>query len=138
MPSLQIGNRVQVTDKNLMSCLLAVGCVPFGADHISKFRGDKDLDAFNFALRSQCGKFETIDLAMIFASAWGNGDTWIEDNPDHPFAYAMVALWNRIQIQNTFRDKAPTVFIAKGKSVAVLEPHMVPHQEQEILRKIGA
>ena len=134
---MRLIDRVQVSDKNLYACLLTMGVLPFSSDHIRKLRGDTSYDVFEFELTTQCGKYKTDELARIFETAWHDGGKWFEENPNHPFAYAMLSLWNRIKVQEAFQHHKPSIFIQKGASVAMIDPLVKESSQQEILRRIG-
>ena len=119
-------------DVRLAAALLAVGVAPqFKQVGLQVVRADRpgNWQEFFFESVSDNGKWQTRDLV----NAWREGMSWIDKNPDHPFAYIMAAMANHRDLGRYLSNGNEMAFLKKGKSVAMLPMNASASIEADIL-----
>ena len=86
---------------------------------------------YDFYFRAVCGRgiYQTADLI----DWWKEGEDFVKRERDHPFAYVMAALLNWKVAREYVDERAPLVFLRKGKQVGMLPLNASARQEEEIL-----
>lgn len=98
---------VHIRNLDLASCLTAVG-VALRKDppytHVRLANGE-DQFTFNFESRDSDGQFTTMELAEAFRQDM----RFIDENPVHPFTFAMCALKNQRNLKRWMKNSTPYV-----------------------------
>jgi len=115
MSDFLTGSSVQTTNTDLAACLAAVGIALDKEQPIKRLEGDARRTAFFFQSGSPCGNYNTRELML----AWDD-KTWHERNPDHPFAYLMVAMRNRARLRDYINKNVPTAMICKNGKIGFI------------------
>jgi len=112
---------VQVRDKRLAACLIAVG-IRLRKDppyvQVRLANGEYNT-TFNFLPADDAGVLKTLDMIK----AWGQDLSFIAANPMHPFTFAMCAIRNYQDVLDHLRNDTPYVaFRTKvdGKRATIL------------------
>lgn len=139
MPINRFQETIQVTDKNLVACLLTCGAPLVPNEETTFLSGDEELIAFNFLPVCLDGtRTEDLITAWVEESQAGRReDEFSFRFPDHPMSQSMLTIHNRIWVNRICKDRRPSVVIRKGSSVALLSPAMARADEDHILGKIG-
>lgn len=122
-------------DIYLVAALLTMDVRPVDAEPVRIItREHRAGENYQFYLeaRSRDGKYRTRDLLKF----WIEGESWVERNPDHPFAYAMAMALNLRGIHKFVKEKAPHVFLQRGKGVALLPLDASAGLEEKILGRL--
>jgi len=105
---------VHVRDKKLAACLLAVG-IRLRKDPpyvYTRTKNGKEAVIFNFLPQDDEGELRTAEMIK----AWNQDVKFIEENPFHPFTFAMCALRNyRDIIDHLQRDTPYLAFSTQRK-----------------------
>lgn len=99
---------------NLASALIAMGIEPHTQpfQHMERDDGSK-FTSWQFKSKSECGKWDTLKLI----NAWRDGEEWVKENEEHPFAYLVCAFKNREMLMDILNEATPTVTIKRdGKT----------------------
>jgi hypothetical protein len=124
----------ETRDIFLLSALMAVGVRPVGRERCRVITPEHEHGRrYQYFLSpvSECGKWQTVELVK----AWKEGVSWIEKNPEHPFAYAMAAQWNFKETQRELAGLGDYVFMRAGDAVAMLPSNATAEMEEKILGK---
>ena len=119
--SLEKGSVVyQVQNVDLACCLLSLG-VPLREDppytHAEMADGRKIL-VWNFQNQNVEGDLATADLVKAFSQDM----KFVDENPDHPFTFAMCALKNRQKLMDHIKDSTPWVaFKGRGRGLLLVK-----------------
>lgn len=118
----------------LAAALSAVG-VPLRAGHhaIRMVTGDTgDRHCYFFQEQSPCGLYKTMELIR----AWDDPD-WHERNPEHPFAYILVAFRNRERLTDYIRKGVPTAAVKKGTKIAFLPLNASDQLQRKVFTELN-
>ena len=118
------------SDINLVSALNAMGISgETGAvNHNGSITRVYVMDA-----KSVDGAYKTKDLV----NAWREGEPWIMENPNHPFAYLMRAMKCRKLLLDGIKQDLPLERITVGDSHAFMNPRCSKESEAKLLNELG-
>ena len=104
-------------DARLAGALLAMGFAPKGPP-VRLVRADRPGDwlEWQFSGVSECGRWKAVELL----EGWRGGASWVEKNPDHPFAYVMAAHKNHMWIVDKLRSGNKHHLLKSGKSLVLI------------------
>jgi hypothetical protein len=91
-----------------------------------------DRTCFFFEEKSPCGLYDTFELIR----AWDEPE-WHEKNPEHPFAYILVAFRNREKLNALINKGIPTVAVKKGSKIAFLPINASDPLQQKVFAKLN-
>jgi|TARA_R110002167_G_scaffold82978_1_gene226011 hypothetical protein len=124
-------------DSYLAAALMSLGIAPVGSEPVrivTREHLSGEQYQFYFNPVSNCGKFRTREML----AAWREGTAWVEKNPDHPFAFAMAAVWNYRDLLRFIKGKAPYAWISQGRSIAMLPLDASAGLQEKILGRMGS
>ena len=122
-------------DSYLAAALMAMGIEPVAGEPvriITREHLSGGQYQFFFKPVSDCGKFRTRDMLK----AWREGEKWPEENPDHPFAIAMAAVWNYRDLLKFIKSKSPYGWVTRGRSVAMLPLNSSDDLQEKIFGEV--
>ncbi len=128
--SLSLDNKTKTTDIRLAAALMCVGFRPT-SEPFTIVRPDRPGSWMQFTFNeiSDCGKFRAADLIKY----WHQGVKFIDEYPDHAFAYVMAALLQHKAIIDGLKDAEDVAFIRNGLSVAMLPMNATAECERRVL-----
>jgi len=127
----------RITDIGLAACLLAVGILPAPGDFEDHLTGDARSLGFCFSRNTTDIRFQLEKLELAWRMEQEKPGSWVDQNPEHPFAYAISAVNNLRHLTERVKVAKAKVLIKRGKSVAVVDP-VSPQDVQDVfLQKIG-
>lgn len=132
---------ISVTDIKLAASLLALGIPPVPREEVNITTGDANRVSFNFLSHGEgdMSAEEIIEAWKQEREARTREEEWSYQNPDHPLSYLMCGWDNYLTIRNYVKWAKPTVFIKRGKSVALIDPERGDKKLNDfILGQIGA
>lgn len=127
------GSPVETTNTDLVSCLTALGIPLVKETPCRRLVGDINRISWFLQATSLCGKFHTRELVL----AWDD-PTWHERNPEHPFAYMMMAFRNKPRLRAYIREGTPTYATRRGDKIAFVSvdaPDAIQRLVEKELRK---
>lgn len=120
----------KTTDLNLAAALMSVGfkplCPPFT---VKRPNHPGSWQQFTFGAVSECGNYRAKNLVEY----WRGGEVWIRQNSDHPFAYTMAALLQKVYLVDGIKRSEDVALVQRGKSVAMLPMNASLACEETIL-----
>lgn len=116
-------------DINLVAALVAVGIdvetramqTPTG---VARF--------YAFSPQTRDGRYKVADLLR----GWEQGEEWIKENPEHPFAYLMVGMRIRKELVDGIKQDKPFVPIKRGDALALLRPDCSEETERNLIGRM--
>lgn len=128
--AMSLDGETKTTDIRLAGALMSMGIRPTGpAFTVKKPNRPGSWRQFTFPDVSECGKFRTKELIRF----WRGGEDWIEQNPDHPFAYTMAGLLQHKYIVDGLKRQEDVALVRRGSSVAMLPMDASAECERKIL-----
>jgi hypothetical protein len=119
-------------DLYLVAALLTMGIEPVGNEPVRIIeRENLSGGNYQFFFRpvSECGKWRTRELLKY----WIEGESWVEANPDHPFAHCIAFALNMKGVMKYVKGRAPYVFMRRGRGLAMLPLDASAELEEKIL-----
>ena len=121
---------VTTPDLNLTAALLAMG-VPFD-DELPYIESKSTKGNFHsFILRDQttCGQYLTKDLIQHW-----NDPSFVQNNPEHPFAYIKAAFENRTGLLDLVKKSVPFIVIEKNGKYGVISENADKELQDKIIK----
>ena len=135
---------ISVTDIKLAASLMALGISPVPGEEVNLLTGDEKHLSFNFlphAITAGGCRMTAEDIIQAWKQerrAKTREEEWSHQNPDHPLSYLMCAWDNYLCVRTYVRTAKASIYLTKGKSVALIDPERTPkHMEEMILGRMG-
>jgi len=110
----------QVQNVDLACCLLSVG-IPLREDPpyvYAEMADNRKVIVWNFEKENREGDLKTGDLVKAFSEDM----KFIDENPAHPFTFAMCSMKNRQKLMEHLKDSVPWVaFKGRGKGLLLVK-----------------